>query len=260
MCHRGDERCVRTLLKYNADPNKSCMGRYTPLLLAAKAKDAAAIVPLLEGGAYVNWKNNGLYTALHYAAYYKDDESHVRPLLEAGAEINAKNRFGSSALALTTDYDHAKSAFLLLAHGADIESRENEGMTPLIRAIRWNSHGVLRLLLEWHANHTATTLKGDTILHVAARNADIETIRMLAETELLGIDTTAKNLDGATAMNVMKGRTDVSAEIESALEDLLRQIDAPGIRARKEIPTLNDEAQQQASEIFEDAPEFQETT
>ena len=259
MCHRGDESSVRTLLKYNADPNKSCMCRYTPLLLAAKAKNAAAILTLLEGGARVNWKNNGLYTALHYAAYYHDDEGHVRPLLAAGAEVNAKDRFGSSALALTTDYDHAKSAHLLLAHGADIESRENEGMTPLIRATRCNSHGVLRLLLEWHADHTVTTLRGDTILHVAAKNADTETIRILAEADLPGIDIRVANLDGATAMSVMRDRTDVSSETKLALEDLLRRVEALSIKTGNKIQTLDDEGQEQATEAFEDAPEYHDT-
>ena len=124
---------MRTLLKDNANPNGSCMDRYTPLLLAAKAKHAAAIVPLLEGGARVDWRNNCLYTPSHYATNYHNDESHSRPLLEAGADVNAKDRFGSSALALTTDYDNAISARLLLTYGADIESRENGGMTPLIR-------------------------------------------------------------------------------------------------------------------------------
>ena len=235
------------------------MGRYTPLMLAAKAKSAGAIVPLLGGGADVNWKNNGLLTPLHYATYYHDDESHVRPLLEAGANVNAKNRFGSTPLALTTDYDNAESARLLLAHGADIESRENEGMTPLIRAILWNSHRLLRLLLEWHADHTATTLSGDTILHVAAKNADAETIRILAEADLPGLSITTANLDGVTAVNLMKDRTDVSSEMRSTLEHLFRRIEALSIETNDEMQTLNYEAQEQASESFEDAPEYPES-
>ena len=235
------------------------MGRYTPLLLAAKARNAAAIVPLLEGGGRVDWKNNGLYTPLHYATYYHDDESHVKPLLKAGADVNAKDRFGSSALALTTDYDNANSARQLLAHGADIESRENEGVTPLIRAIRWNSHSVLRLLLEWHADHTATTSSGDTILHVAAKNADTETIRILAEADLPGLSITAANFDGVTAMNVMKDRTDISSETRSTLEHLFRRIEALSRRTNAEMQTLNYEAQEQTAEVFEDAPEYLET-
>jgi ankyrin repeat protein len=46
-------------------------------------------------------KNTLGFTALHHAAYYKDDESCQTPLLDAGLPINEKDSYGWTALAAT---------------------------------------------------------------------------------------------------------------------------------------------------------------
>jgi ankyrin repeat protein len=162
---RGDEELVKTLLVLGADPNISCATGNSPLLRSVRTSSPRCIGLLLAHGADVLYKSTLGFTALHYAAYYKDDESYLTPLLDAGLPIDEKDSYGWTALAATAEYDHVSSANVLLSRGADIETRDKNGWTPLLRAVNSNSHSVLKLLLGQRANHRAVSLRGETILH-----------------------------------------------------------------------------------------------
>jgi ankyrin repeat protein len=254
---RGDEHAVRTLLKYNAKPNTACIAGNSPLLLAARASRPGAIKPLIEAGAWIDWKNSWQYTALHYAACYRNTNDHLRPLLEAGADVNAKDAYGSSPLAVAVDYGQAESARILLDYGANVESRDYTGYTPLLRCIEWNSHQILRLLLGRQAKYTVRTSRGDTVLHLAANRGDLKTIIILTEAGLRDVDSEAINHKGFTAKDLLSRRFETSVEIRTAIERLLSTVrDA---NAESGNPALNTElcGEECSTEVFEDAVEQQ---
>jgi ankyrin repeat protein len=219
---RGDERLVKTLLEFGADPNINCATGNSPLLRSVRASSPKCIGLLLEYGADVLWKSTLGFTALHYAAYYKDDGSYLTPLLDAGLPVDEKDSYGWTALAATAEYDHASSANVLLNRGADIETRDKNGWTPLLRAVNSNSHSVLKLLLGQRANHRAVSLRGETILHFAAGKGDYETLEILREAALEDLDAFLKNEKDQTAVDVMKSRSCQPAQLIVAFDSLIQ--------------------------------------
>ncbi|KNG91704.1 hypothetical protein ANOM_000252 [Aspergillus nomiae NRRL 13137] len=218
---RGDVCSVKLLLRFGADPNISCDTGNNPLLRSVRAKSSECVRLLLEHGANARSKSTLGFTALHYAAYYRDDETYIEPLLEYDAPVEEKDDYGWTPLSCTAEYDHDRSARALLDYGANIESRDKLGWTPLLRAVNSNSHKVCRLLLEKGANYHAMTFRSETILHLAAARGDIETISILAATTLNGLNADTKNLDGKTAADIMSSRAPVDPDVAVTLSNLL---------------------------------------
>lgn len=219
---RGDEEIVQTLLEFGANPNISCATGNSPLLRSVQASSPKCIRLLLAHGANVLWKNTLGFTALHYAAYYKDDERYLTPLLDAGLPIDEKDNYGWTALAATAEYDHVSSASVLLQRGADIETCDKNGWTPLLRAVNSNSHSVLKLLLGQKASHRAISFRGETILHFAAGKGDYDTLKILSEVALEDLDVDLKNEKDQRAEDMMKSRNSQSSQLVAAFNSLIK--------------------------------------
>ncbi|VUC36440.1 unnamed protein product [Clonostachys rosea] len=88
---------------------------------------------LLLRGAYVDALNNEFYTPLHILSTVtldKESKKCISLLFDAGAEVNTKNQFGDSPLhdaCKLGDYDLIK---LLLECGADLDNRNLNWQTP----------------------------------------------------------------------------------------------------------------------------------
>lgn len=103
----------------------------------------------------------------------------ARLLLENGADPNKRYFFGAE-ISLATD---TEAIDLLLTYGAHTESRDRSGMTPLMRAARYN-HGTeqVLLLLSYGADVNAMTdARNDfrTVLHYAVLSGSISLVNLL---------------------------------------------------------------------------------
>lgn len=221
---RGDDEFVQTLLEFGADPNISCATGNSPLLRSVRAWSPRCIRLLLAHGADVLSKSTLGFTALHYAAYYKDDDSYITPLLDAGLFIDEEDSYGWTALAATAEYDHVSSANVLLNRGANIETRDKNGWTPLLRAVKSNSHNVLKMLLNQGADHHAVSFRGDTILHLAADSGDCTTLEILSWANLEGMDVDMKNEREQNAVDIMESRNCHSLQLVVALKSLIKSL------------------------------------
>lgn len=100
------------------------------LVSVTKTPPADAIRHLISIGVPVNGKDRYGNTPLHYAARAKNVEA-MKALLDAGANIDAVNRDGVTPLRqlLLRKPDNLEAVELLLAHGADMHQRYENGAT-----------------------------------------------------------------------------------------------------------------------------------
>jgi len=128
----------------------------TPLLRAAKGGDAPMIKLLVEHGANVELPNVFGVTPLMAAAGLASNEIDTRGrfkteaeavesielLVKAGADVNAKDLRGQTALHGAAYWGWNDVVKSLVAHNADLRTKDAKGMTPMDSAMgRAGGHG-----------------------------------------------------------------------------------------------------------------------
>ncbi|OAQ70988.2 ankyrin repeat protein [Pochonia chlamydosporia 170] len=221
---RGDGHSIVTLLRYGADPDIMDSQISGPLSNAAAQGHTACVQLLLDAGASPNLpfppgiKKGG---PLNVAARRSDDPVLVKVLLDFGAEVDQAGVDGKTALFHAAQNNDATLAILLLEHGAEINTATETGDTPLTTAITYNSHHVLRLFLErWQDYSVCPRLKGPNLLNVTALYADLETIRILANTNHFRIKYDEKYISDDFG-KVMRQRQDATEKLTEAFDELL---------------------------------------
>ncbi|MEV4574259.1 ankyrin repeat domain-containing protein [Nonomuraea jabiensis] len=131
----GETEAVGKLLAGGADPNTP--GEEGLPLCAAAAWDRVEVAgALLTAGADVNGREEGGWTALHWAAS-NGHAATAKALIEAGAEVDAANESGDTPLTLAARRGALGVVQVLLDAGADAEKYDGDGDTPLEIAASW---------------------------------------------------------------------------------------------------------------------------
>jgi ankyrin repeat protein len=144
----GDKAGVSALIAKGADVNARNNYGWTALSHAARAGNAELVKLLLAHGADVNARDQSGWTALMRAAM-KGHVDVVRVLLEHGAAVNDQEKEeGWTALHWAAARGHDQVVALLLSHGADYKLRTNDGMTPLMLAMKENNDKVIQALQQ----------------------------------------------------------------------------------------------------------------
>jgi ankyrin repeat protein len=106
------------------------------------------------------------------------DEGILDLLLANGADINARNDDGVTILHLITD---PEAIGPLLERGADLEARDKQGWTPLMTQVvnQENGPDVVEALLEAGADVAAVGNRGETALSLAQSRGDAGLLRLL---------------------------------------------------------------------------------
>ncbi|KAB8242536.1 ankyrin repeat-containing domain protein [Aspergillus flavus] len=221
---RGDHRAIVTMLGHSADPNIMDVQLSGPLSNAASQGHTVAVRLLLEAGAqtdfpYPDGEKKG--SPLNCAARNATDVLLLKSLLDFGADVDASGTDGRTSLIHAARTDNASFAMLLLEYGADINAISADGSTPLTTAITYNSHNVLRLILDrWHEYSTCPRLKGPHLLQIAALYADLETVRILAATDHFKTKHDKQYTLGDFG-NRLRQRPDLTDDLAMAFDDLL---------------------------------------
>ncbi|MCC7123890.1 MAG: ankyrin repeat domain-containing protein [Acidobacteria bacterium] len=118
----------------------------SPLIIAVRDRDHAAVRALIVKGADVNAPLGDGATALHWAVHV-DDDALVTALLAAGARVDAPNDLGVTPLLLAAGNGNASIAAALLAAGANPNAASAAGVTPLMAAARVGAVDVATALL-----------------------------------------------------------------------------------------------------------------
>jgi uncharacterized protein len=218
--------CAQLLVAAHADVNQTSRYGWTPLLTAVQNRHYKLAAFLLDHGADPNIANNGGWTPLYIA-------------------VDNRNIEGGDYPVRDPDMDHLDFIKLLLAHGANVNSRVcgtestpghckgdstetrtifvmqwlyEDGATPFLRAAQSGDVTLMKLLQQHGADPKIATTNGDTALMVAAGigwvegvtfewspEENLEAVKMCLD---LGLDPNAVDGDGRTALHgaAHKGR------------------------------------------------------
>lgn len=181
---QGQDDMARILVRNGAEVNIRDK-RGTSLLWYAVSGNREGIVKvLLEEGADPKFRNSDyspdtsypLFTAIRRGNY-----SIVKLLLEHGAELESMDADGWTPLGYATSLHHHSIIKLLLEHGADIEGRTSDGRTALGCAAVCGHNLVAGLLLELGAEVDAKDPGGGSPLLNAAVFGHGAVARLLLE-------------------------------------------------------------------------------
>jgi ankyrin repeat protein len=179
----GDKELVGILIEAGADPAIVVKNRLSPLAGAVAGGNREIVEMFLDLGADVNGApgdsddTGKRTTPLIVAAWHKNTEL-AELLIMKGADVNYGS--GWNALFAALAADDTKMIELLVKHGANLEAKGNEDMTPLILAASKGNFAASELLLKLGSDPNAKDRWGGTALHRAcSHRASAELIELL---------------------------------------------------------------------------------
>ncbi|NOU36218.1 MAG: hypothetical protein HOO88_05570 [Kiritimatiellaceae bacterium] len=177
----GHLRQVRGLISHGADVNATDRAGLSVMEYAVQRGNRPIIAALQNAGAA---QASVLANPLHQAVKARD-YALCQELLIGGADPNDKDMDGRTALGWAAhNASGLQIMVLLLQYGADVNSADSKGRTPLLDAAIWNwgkTDSILPLLLEAGADPNHQDQAGVTALHVAVGGDATENIRVLLE-------------------------------------------------------------------------------
>ncbi|KAI9683287.1 MAG: hypothetical protein M1822_006152 [Bathelium mastoideum] len=193
-----DKTMVRLLLDAGADPEVRSHDGRPALSLAAGCFDRGMVDALLEAGASIEAVDSQGRTALWVAAE-KDDTDTAQALVDAGVDVNVQDIHGATVLFSVSNSKRSKVMVeLLLKAGADIEAKNNRGNTALWLASYFKKENLFQTLLDAGAQINSGDLQGLTPLSYQANWAREDAwIKMLLQA---GADHEVRDKKGLTAL------------------------------------------------------------
>ncbi len=186
----------------------------TPLLHSAvscKPEKLVLLDLLIGAGCDVNIPNKSGQTALHRALMNHLHVTCIAPverLLQAGANPNIHDQNGIAPLHNMDHWeqkDSAEALALMKKFGADIDIRDQQGMTTLLRTARFGTSSVvMQALINAGADPSAVDERGNNQLHCMAMNTkagDLERLQ-IALASIKNLNT--RNQSGQTALELAR--------------------------------------------------------
>jgi len=170
----GEHReMTQFLLDKGADVNACNKYGNTTLHLAVRLRNTSIAQLLLQRGADAEARNVFGDTALHLAIYTYGGADMIDLLLENGADIHSRTAiYGSSVLHLANTADMVE--YLCDHCSADVEARNKYGETPLYVAVQEHDIFLVDALLEHGADINTCDDFGDTPLRCARNQAMVD--------------------------------------------------------------------------------------
>ncbi|CAM9342649.1 unnamed protein product [Scytosiphon promiscuus] len=158
--HRGQDGVLRCLVHKGVDLDCLNADGKAPLRIAVDAGHVSTMEILLEGGADVNLRTSSR-TVLHAAAHHNKADA-VEVLVRAGANIEARDNRGLTPLWYSAFHGSCAAMLSLLRMGAEVLAKSDLDTTPLHVACHKGEADAANLLLRWGADETAVSSLGKT--------------------------------------------------------------------------------------------------
>ncbi len=188
----GRSETARLLLARGADPVAAGLKGDEALKEAAEESNAVKVALVMEQGVTPMAANDALFAFADWAP----------PLLRYS--VSEPNPAKASEEPSRAGISDAETVKLLLDHGASLDSRDEQGDTPLIRAAMFGHTTAVHLFLKLRARVEARNKNGDTALVAAACEcAIIDMAETLESMRLLlqgGANINASDNNGRTAL------------------------------------------------------------
>ncbi|RKK26057.1 hypothetical protein BFJ66_g8295 [Fusarium oxysporum f. sp. cepae] len=193
---------LEQLIAANADINRQTGFGNTPLMRASYYGRDTMVKKLLgysESRRCIGQSTAVGQTALHFAVQ-SGSATCVRLLLEGGASALKLNQLGETPMhRLAWGRQDGQQEIdeiieLLQAHGADIESKNRDGWTPMFWACAKGNVPVLKALVRAGGSLSAISSHRQGILHRAACSNNFDVVHCLAEQDLEDIDPQLRDL------------------------------------------------------------------
>ncbi|XP_033631050.1 ankyrin-3-like [Asterias rubens] len=180
---------------------KSYNGK-TPLMAAAYMGHLDIVSKLVQHNTALESRDHFRDTALAYAVRGNQPKI-VRYLLDEGSDINTSNENGMTPIHIATCEGHWSCAEKILMHrsGCNLNRKTHDGHTPLIFAIEKNESCFIKLLVQHPRVDLAMAgARGFNSLHHAARKNSKNTVEMILQKapDMLNI----QKDDGFTALHI----------------------------------------------------------
>lgn len=202
----NDENKVKSLNRQKFDicqPNRDNM---TALHAVASTGNVNLLAFILEhtpthDKEFINAKDDTGNTALHWACYFRNKDMVSQLLnhhqLSAKINTNLVNHFGMTPLMMISQEsiqdspnypskqqmeDLLNIAMLLVKHGAQLETRDFLGNTPLLKAGQQGNDLMVRYLIDVKANIEHKNRSGEDILAIGFKNKNMAIIQAVFST------------------------------------------------------------------------------
>jgi len=194
---KGHKEVAELLIANGANVNAKDRGGFMPLDEAI-INENTEIVDLLRK----HDGKSGAEDSIQVAASVGNIEA-VKQHLATGADVNAKDDWGMTPLHSAAAYGGKEVTELLIANGADVNVADMSSMTPLHFAVVFNHKEIVELLI---ANGADVNAKGGDVgltpLHFATFNGHKEIAELLLAN---GADVNANDIGGGTPLDYANG-------------------------------------------------------
>lgn len=140
---------------------------------------------MLDKGAHVDViTNKSGWTPLFQAAARQQDQSmlaHMSLLIQLGADINTVDRNGRTPLLVAASMGRVSAMRLLISNYADVDHVDRHGWTALMLAIYYNHQKAVKFLLENGCDVNLVTEQRLSAMSVATKHNRAELITMLRD-------------------------------------------------------------------------------
>jgi ankyrin repeat protein/energy-coupling factor transporter ATP-binding protein EcfA2 len=184
------KKVITTLIECGLEVNGRCGRGRTALHFASELDDDVIAKFLLKKGANINSTDEFGQNALHFALKNsKVNTELVKLLIEKGIDTKARNVYGKSPLDLCCTEVHYDALVMLLNHGRDVKVATGEKIN-LLHAIFTQSNPnkeILSLLISKGADVNSKDCEGRTPLHCACNfDFDVSTASVQSGKEVNG--------------------------------------------------------------------------
>ncbi len=126
-------------------------------------------------------------------AALRGDQPLIRRCLEEGANIDGRNEEGLTALICAINGGQHAAVQLLIKKGASVAARDSKGKTPLYRGTEVGDLRLISMLLQYGANVNDRSHTGKPFFVDAAINCDLQIVQLLLDH---GADVNARDHTG----------------------------------------------------------------